>query len=131
MEPNAFYRKLASEITDSDLSRCLNKLSWHVGKENAVSLEELTQALYWNGTDSNQRKVRILIERLVTEYHIPIGSVSGQSGRWIIANEIEKQEVAAELASREQALKERRLALLNTKLPANLHMEKYQAQLWG
>ena len=130
MQPTAYYRKLLNEIQEPHVRLCLSALSWHVGKENAISLDELTEKVFGKNSESNSRKTRVILDRLVDEYGIPVGASSGQAGRWIIANEVELYEVAAELRSRREKLAQRENNLYQAKFPVKVDADRLQKALF-
>ena len=86
MKPNEYYKRMVSSITRADVRLVAACMTEHVGQENTV------------------------------RYGWPIGGISGRAGRWIIANEAEREMVIADLGSRIKETQARVKALQNIKL---------------
>jgi hypothetical protein len=95
MTPREIYRRMVSKIKPADVRLVAACFEDHIGAENAVLMPQLCAR-----TGLHERVVRNILNTLVTEYGIPIGAQSGKAGRWIIADEVERQSVIADLASR-------------------------------
>ena len=85
MNPSEYYQKLVSKINDYDLRKCARALSYHVGEDNAISLEQLARETFGASGENEQRKTRNLIETLVEDHGYPVCSRSGVAGRWMPA----------------------------------------------
>ena len=111
MKPNEYYTRMVSSITRADVRLVAACMTEHVGQENAVKLSLLAARV---STDT--RKVREILAQLTVRYGWPIGAISGKTGRWIIANEAERELVIADLGSRIKETQARVKALQNIKL---------------
>ena len=78
MNPRDYYRKLSHEITDAEIRFVAFTMADYIGEENAIRLEDLCALLVMD-----ERKVRMILERLVTEYGLPVCAHSGKAGRWL------------------------------------------------
>ena len=67
MTPRDYYRKLSHDITDSEIRFVAFTMADYIGEDNAVRLEDLCKLLAME-----ERKVRMILERLVTEYRLPV-----------------------------------------------------------
>jgi hypothetical protein len=130
MDLRDYYRQRAASITDEDMRKAALFLSEHVGRENAASKQELTLAIYGKQTDSTERKAREVLNRLVTECGVAVGSNSGTSGYYIIETDQERSEVIAELKSRSRELNDRAFSLFNIKLPSPTEGRRMQGGLF-
>jgi len=130
MDLRDYYRQMAASITDEDMRKAAIFLSGHVGKANAASKQELTLAIYGKQTDSTERKAREVMQRLVTECGIAVGSNSGSSGYYICKTDDERREVIAELKSRARMLNDRAFSLFNVTLPSPTSGQRMQKGLW-
>ena len=95
MNPKEFYRKLSFSIKDAEIRLVAAVMSDYVGEENAVRLEDLCGRL-----SMDERKVRIILGRLVTEYGLPVCAHSGKAGRWLARTFDEARPTQAEYYSR-------------------------------
>jgi len=66
MNPRDYYRKLSGDITDAEIRLVALVMSDYIGEDNAIRLEDLCKL-----TSMEERKVRMILERLVTEYRLP------------------------------------------------------------
>ena len=55
----------------------------------------------------DDRKVRIILEKLVTEYHLPVCAHSGKAGRWLARSFDDAKQTQMEHYSRAKAEKRR------------------------
>src|SRR5690606_22968033 len=78
MNPNDYYRMKSAEIKEADIRLVAAVMSEHVGEENLIRIEALCRRV-----SMDDRKVRIILEKLVTEYHLPVCAHSGKAGRWL------------------------------------------------
>lgn len=67
MNPREHYRKLAFSINDADVRMVAAVMAEHIGEENAVRLDALCGRV-----SMDERRVRIVLEKLVTEYGVPV-----------------------------------------------------------
>lgn len=95
MNPKEYYRKLSFSIKDAEIRLVAAVMSDYVGEENAVRLDVLCGRL-----SMDERKVRIILGRLVTEYGLPVCAHSGKAGRWLARTFDEARETQAEYYSR-------------------------------
>lgn len=123
MNPREYYKRMASRITEADIRFVAALMTDYIGEENAVRLDDLCRRAGFG-----ERQVRDMLETITVFYGIPIGSHSGKAGRWIIANENERQSVIAELASRRNALDDRIKAVRGVRLPVELPVEIKEVQ---
>lgn len=135
MNPREYYQNLISSIEEDDIKRIAAIMMRHVGEDNKISLDDLAaQALNEeNPSESARRKTRKALELLTKRYHMPVGSNSGTSGRWLIASEQERNATIADLRSRANETMNRIRALqMATIPPAHLHFQETatQGQLW-
>lgn len=101
MNPREYYRKLSFSIKDAEIRLVAAVMSDYVGEENAVRLEDLCGRL-----SMDERKVRIILAKLVTEYGLPVCAHSGKAGRWLARSYEEARETQMEHYSRMAAEKE-------------------------
>lgn len=78
MTPRDYYRKLSHDITDAEIRLVALVMSDYIGEDNAIRLEDLCKLALMD-----ERKVRMILERLVTEYRLPVCAHSGKAGRWL------------------------------------------------
>jgi len=78
MTPRDYYRKLSHDITDAEIRFVAITMADYIGEDNAIRLEDLCKLLAMD-----ERKVRMILERLVTEYRLPVCAHSGKAGRWL------------------------------------------------
>ena len=95
MNPREYYRKLSFSIKDAEIRLVAAVMSDYVGEENAVRLEELCGRL-----SMDERKVRLILAQLVTEYGVPVCAHSGKAGRWLARTFDEARATQAEYYSR-------------------------------
>jgi hypothetical protein len=83
---------MVSEL-DPGLERAvLRKLSFHVGRDNAVSRQELTKSVHLMGYRVDERAVRLVINQL-RKQGVPICATGGhQGGYWMAADWQELEE---------------------------------------
>lgn len=121
MNPSEYYKtEIMAKVREPELRKVASVMADHVGEENAITLEQLCVK-----TGMGDRQTRLALEVLTKDYGVPIGSYSGKSGRWIIADELEKGKVIAELISRATALHERANALRRAQLPSGEARQEY------
>lgn len=112
MRPDEYYHKLSYSIKDAEIRLVAAVMSDYVGEENAVKLDALCRRL---GMD--ERKVRIILAKLVTDYLIPVCAHSGKAGRWMARNYDEARPTQAEHYSRSAEDKRRGDAFNNCHYP--------------
>ena len=78
MNPNDYYRLKSAEIKEADIRLVAAVMSEHVGEENLIRIEALCRRV-----SMDDRKVRIILARLVKEYKVPVCAHSGKAGRWL------------------------------------------------
>lgn len=109
--PREIYRRMVAQIKPADIRLVAACMEDHIGIDNAVLLPDLASRV-----GKHERAVRSILSTLVVEYGIPIGAVSGDAGRFVIASEDERQAVVGDLASRVKKTNERIRALREAKL---------------
>lgn len=121
MKPDEYYKtEVLAKVREPELRRVARVMAEHIGEDNAITLEQLCRQ-----TGLADRQTRLALEVLTKNYGVPIGSYSGKSGRWIIADEAEMGKVVAELISRATALHERANALKRARLPQGEPVQEY------
>lgn len=120
MDPAKFYGELVDSIDDHDLRKAARILSYHVGEENAISLQDLTLQLFGEAGDTSLRKTREVLAQLIENHGYPVCSNSGKAGRWMPATREEAIEAAAERESRAEKLLATARKLRAARLPAGL-----------
>ncbi len=123
MNPREHYRKLAFSINDAEIRAVAAVMAEHIGEENAVRLDALCGRV---GMD--ERRVRIILEKLVTEYGVPVCAHSGKAGRWLARSYDEARETQAEYYSRAAADKRRGDAFNRCQYPPKEAQELKQVQ---
>lgn len=118
MNPTEFYQSLISSIREDDLKTVAGIMAQHAGEKNSTTIESLARKVFGEFNSSTERKVREILERLTVEYHMPVCSVSGKPGRWLAANESEREAAAAELESRGRNTLDRARALRMAVVPS-------------
>ena len=102
MNPKEHYKKLAFSIKDAEIRMVAAVLCEHIGEENLVRLDALCGRV-----SMDERKVRMILEKLVTEFGLPVCAHSGKAGRWLARSFDEARETQAEHYSRAAADKRR------------------------
>lgn len=102
MNPNDYYRMKSAEIKEADIRLVAACMSDHVGEENLIRIEALCRRV-----SMDDRKVRIILEKLTTEYHLPVCAHSGKAGRWLARSYEEAKPTQMEHYSRSKADKRR------------------------
>ena len=77
ISPKDYFKKLAFSIKDAEIRLVAAIMSDYVGEENAVRLDTLCRRV-----SMDERKVRLILGKLVTEYGVPVCAHSGKAGRW-------------------------------------------------
>lgn len=111
MRPREYYERMLSSIKEADVRLVAAIMTEHVGIENAVSLVELTER-----SGMGSRKIRAILATLTITYGWAIGGESGTEGRWIVANERERELVIADLGARIRSTQDRINALRSAKI---------------
>jgi hypothetical protein len=102
MNPNEYYRIKSAEIKEADIRLVATCMSDHVGEENLIRIEALCRRV-----SMDDRKVRIILEKLTIEYHLPVCAHSGKAGRWLARSYAEAKPTQMEHYSRSNADKRR------------------------
>ena len=130
-----YYLYVAThKMTDAALAPTLMIMAEHIGKDNPILIEDLAALVYGNKRYERQSRDDLLTLR--DEYHIPIGSNSGQAGRWIIVDSDDLHHTANEIESRGYKLinlaRKMRTMNLRPKLTpeAQVELETNQGRLW-
>jgi len=77
ISPKDYFKKLAFSIKDAEIRLVAAIMSDYIGEENAVRLDALCRRV-----SMDERKVRLILGKLVTEYGVPVCAHSGKAGRW-------------------------------------------------
>ena len=101
--PTRAWLEIQRSITHPVLYKVYGVVMMHRGKENAVTREQLAEAVFGEFNKTNDRRIRNAIKRLFTEYALPVGATSGQAGYYIIATEAEREAVRADAVARRDA----------------------------
>lgn len=127
------YELLKASITDKDCLRAFDFLCQHVGEQNKVSIERIALHLFASSGDNAIRKARDIVELLRTDYGVPVCSSSGRAGRWLAANEDEKQTCLADFYARRASIDAVIKALERAAVPAPARLGEPPKQLglWG
>ena len=123
MNPREHYRKLSFSIKDAEIRAVAAVMCEHIGEQNAVRLEALADRV-----SMDERKVRLILEKLVTEYGLPVCAHSGKAGRWLARSFDEARETQAEYYSRAAADKRRGDAFNRCQYPPTQAQELKQVQ---
>lgn len=126
MNPSEFYLEISRAITEERLYKLMRVMMEHVGYEKRIELPNLAKEVFGKYSVSTERQTREGLAKLVSEFGVPVGAISGQSGRWLIANEDERQMVIADLASRVKHVNERIDKLRSAKLPPRPPAQRLQ-----
>lgn len=106
VSPRQFYEELISQMPHGLERALLRVLSYHIGKDKAISKPDLLADLARMGFRVHERQARKAIEELRNNGHL-IGASSGDGGYYIIANEDEYNDYVAEETSRATKILER------------------------
>ena len=117
MDPRAFYEQLVSQIDDGDVRMVAQVMLSHVGEKNLITLEDLARHAFGKYNESTERKTRLVLAKLVTDHHMPIGAYSGKAGRWLCADEEELGRVIMDLTARHNETGNRIHSLRLSKVP--------------
>ena len=112
MKPNDYYRKLTASISDAEIRLIAALMSDYVGSENAVRLEALCAR-----ASMDERKIRMILEKLVKEYRYPVCAFSGKPGRYLARSYQEALPAKLELLSRAEEMKARAMSYDNCHYP--------------
>ncbi len=116
--PREFYERLIADIDDADVRKVAGVMLKHIGEKNRIALGELADQAFGEFTESTERKTRLILAKLVTDYHMPIGAYSAKPGRWLCADEEERRRVVMDLTARHNELENRIRALRLAAVPA-------------
>lgn len=132
MNPSDYYRSIVASIEERDLKKVAEFMLTHVGETHAVDLSSIAVAVFEEFNPSTERKVRLILEDLTTNYHLPIGAYSGKAGRWLCQDQDEIQRVVADLERRVSSTNDRIRALRMANLPAQMPQvdRPRQQSLW-
>lgn len=112
------YDLMRASITDDDCVRVFDFLYPNcIGFDNRCSIEDIAYHLYHSRSDGSVRKARDVVEILRTEFGIAVCSSSGKAGRWLAANESEKESCLADFRSRRASIDAVIQALQRAKVP--------------
>jgi DNA-binding transcriptional regulator PaaX len=90
-ETRSIYRVLIDAMPAGLERSILRTLSYHPGRERAISRTDLVQAVASLGFDVNERVVREAIKGLRRAGHL-IGSAAGESGGYYVCVSLEEYE---------------------------------------
>ena len=127
MTPRETYERIINSITDMDTRKLAREMSYHVGKDNRITKAELIIFMFGKVSDTNDRKVRLIVSDLVTNYHYPICTLSGVGGYWLAETRDEAIESAQDIESRIPDMVDRAKALRMCDLPAVLPEQRAAA----
>lgn len=102
MSPRDHYKKLAFSIQDAEIRLVAAVMTDYIGEENAVRLDALCGRV-----SMDERRVRLILGRLVTDFGVPVCAHSGKAGRWLARSFDEARETQAEYYSRAREDKRR------------------------
>lgn len=105
-----YMENILAKIDDREVKAVAEILNMHYGKENRVELEDICLAVWGKYTTNLDRKCRDICEILTTQYHFPVGSSAGCSGRWRARPE-EIEQIVGENAGRIASLTRKNEAL--------------------
>ena len=125
-----FYDKIIARLPQGLEANVLRVLLAHVGAENAISLDELTQTVLDTSNPTSDRQVREAIERL-RRRGIPVLSESGRAGRWLAANREELARCVAEMQTRAGTLQQTIAALRRASVPFDEQKPQHQLRIWS
>ena len=112
------YDALLSQVTDEFCHKVFAILINHVGEANRIHLDDLTVKTTGKLNPNERRKVRDAIELLRTDYGVCVLSESGIAGRWLAANEGEKEAFLKDTQSRIESMRKVYVAVLRSQVPA-------------
>lgn len=115
--PREFYERLIADIDDADVRKVAAVMLQHIGEDHLITLDDLTRQAFGEFTQSTERKTRLILARLVTDHHMPIGAYSGKAGRWLCADEEELNRVIMDLTARHNETGNRIHSLRLSKVP--------------
>ena len=101
--PTRAWLEIQRSITHPVLYKVYGEIMTHRGKDNAITREQLSEAVFGEFTKTNDRRIRNAIKRLFTEYALPVGATSGQAGYYIITTEAEREAVKEDAVRRRDA----------------------------
>jgi len=92
-----------------------NVLQWHIGADNSISKEEISNKIFGKYTDSTDRQIRDAVAELVIYFdeHIVTNTTTG--GYYYASNEDEINQNIADIQSRIDQLAARRDGLFRAK----------------
>lgn len=127
MPTTSFYDTILATMPAGLERQVFSAMRTHVGKENAITLEDLTQTVMGKVTETTKRQIREAIEVLRgDEYRIAVLANSGMAGRYLPASYAERDEVVDELVARRNSLDDIIRGLRQAKLPPKLPSEQAQ-----
>jgi hypothetical protein len=132
-DPSEFYKSLISSIKEDDVKKVAEIMTEFVGEKNNITLRDLAIRVFGEFNTNTERKTRLILEELVTNYRFPIGAYSGKSGRWLCRDAEERDRVISDLESRRDATNKRIRSLRSAVIPARTpQIEKRHRQnnLW-
>jgi hypothetical protein len=94
------YEQILLTMPDDLPAKVLKILTRHVGKANRVTRRAMAVECFGSFNPSRDRMIRLAIETLRKEHHIPILALSGAPGYWLAESELEINEVHEEMRKR-------------------------------
>jgi hypothetical protein len=119
-DPSKFYGELVDAIDDHDLRTVARLMSYHVGEEQAITLQDLALLAFGEAGETSLRKTREVLAQLIEDHGFPVCSNSGKAGRWLAGTKEEALEAARERESRAEKLLASAKKLRMARLPAGL-----------
>ena len=123
ISPKDYFKKLAFSIKDAEIRLVAAIMSDYIGEENAVRLDALCRRV-----SMDERKVRLILGKLVTEYGVPVCAHSGKAGRWLARTYEDAKVTQAEHYARAVAEKRRGDAYNSCHYPPKEAQELKQVQ---
>lgn len=133
MTTTPFYDDLIAAMPAGLERRVFDVLKEHVGEANKIRLDDLCREVLGAFNATTERQVREAIEVLRRDYHAPVISESGKSGRWLAADVAELQACINEMQNRHNHLGEVIRSLRQAQVPARSPKfdQPTQQSLWS
>lgn len=127
-----FFHEIVASLTDEDQYKVGSILESYIGEDNPITLKNLCIRAYGAFNEITERKTRRVLEDLVNIHKLPVGALSGKSGRWLCKDDEEKQRVISDLESRHSSLGDRirNIRMARTPPKAIEPGRAYQRNLW-
>ena len=82
MNPRDYYHRLSGSVKEADLRLVAEIMSEYVGEENRITNAQIRS----RSGIKDERKVRIILKRLLREYGLPVCGISGKAGYWLASS---------------------------------------------